>query len=80
MKLTKTQQEILAQIAVGETVEVSTSQYNDWRVIRSNLDASGLSSRRIISGTAPAVKGLIARGLLTGRCYFRAFTVTRVAA
>ena len=80
MKLSKTQQEILDQIAVGETVEVSTSQFNDWRVIRKNLNDSGFANRRIIPGNAKAVEGLIKRGLLTGKCCFRSFTVTRVAA
>lgn len=79
MKLTKEQERLMLNLAIGERTQVLTSQYADSRLVRANLEATGQGKDPITYSTHAAVNGLIKRGLLTGRKYWRGFEVIRLA-
>jgi len=69
--LTDSQSKLLNLLQVGESAIVVTSQYATIYNNPNNLP--------IYYSTAPAIRGLVARGLLTAKQFWRAADVTRIA-
>jgi len=69
--LTPTQQSLLDLLPVGQSAIVLTSGYATVYTNKENLP--------ILHCTAPALRGLVARGLITANYYWRGADVTRIA-
>jgi hypothetical protein len=69
--LTANQQYLLDCLPVGQTAIVLTSEYAKVYNNKENLP--------ILHCTAPALRGLAARGLITADHYWRGANVTRIA-
>jgi len=72
MKLTSTQERILSQLEIGKPAIVCTSQYAE---ICNNMDNLPI----IRGGTSPAIRGLVAKGLIKSSPGWRTAIVTRIA-